>query len=170
MPRGVYIHHKQDETERFWRYVDKKDDKDCWVWTGVLCKKYGHFITTSGQYAHRFSYCLFHPHTFDDKDSSVHIRHSCDNPTCVSPYHLSAGTRKDNMKDMKERGRGKGFNSGKYGEDTNNSKLTNQQVLEIKKKLVDYKRGDANKLASEYNISRKVISDIKLGRTWNQLY
>jgi hypothetical protein len=73
------------------------------------------------------------------------------------------------MKDMKERGRGKGYNTGKSGEETNNSKLTNQQVLEIKKKLVDYKRGDADRLASEYNISRKVISDIKVGRTWANL-
>lgn len=169
MPPGIYQHHKQDEVERFWRYVDKKDDKECWNWTASTTKGYGSFKTSQGQYSHRFSYALFHPYTFDITDASVHIRHSCDNPLCVSPYHLAAGTFAENMNDMKVRGRGKGYNTGKSGEATNNSKLTNEQVKQIKERLQNYKRGDAGKIAKEFNISRKNISSIKLGKIWKEI-
>lgn len=40
------------------------------------------------------------------------IRHSCDNPLCLNPEHLSIGTMTDNMVDRRDRARTHGHVSG----------------------------------------------------------
>jgi hypothetical protein len=165
MPTGVYQHHSQNEVERFRRYVNKTES--CWLWTGCLVKGYGSFRTKYSQYAHRFSYFLHHPLTFENMiDSKIEVRHMCDNPKCVSPHHLILGTHADNMNDMKLRGRGAGYNTNKSGEDTNSSKLTKEQVIQIKNRLLSYKRGDETRIGKEYSVSRGCIKSIREGKTW----
>lgn len=41
----------------------------------------------------------------DLDDSSIDVKHSCDNPPCFNPEHLSPGTRKQNMQEASEKGR-----------------------------------------------------------------
>jgi hypothetical protein len=108
--------------------------------------------------AHRFSYMLHKGEIGPD----LVILHSCDNPICVNPEHLTIGTHQENMKDMVKKGRGS--NGNKRGMDIGSSKLTEEQVLSI------YSDNRKNVIiAKEYNVSPNAISSIKRGISWDWL-
>ena len=100
--------------ERFWNFVALPAHlHNCWEWTGYT-NPYGHIsISSNGDVktvsAHRFAYEHFHGAV----PEGLHVCHSCDNPKCVSPFHLWAGTNADNRQDMVNKGRKIGKPSGK---------------------------------------------------------
>lgn len=90
-------------TERFFSYVEKKDS-GCWEWIGarektgygmttVECKKFG---------AHRISFVMHGGIFTDEKNFACH---HCDNPCCVNPEHLFAGSHQDNSDDCVSKNR-----------------------------------------------------------------
>ncbi|MFJ9387747.1 HNH endonuclease signature motif containing protein [Nocardioides sp. NPDC101246] len=87
--------------ERFWSKVAKTET--CWIWSAYRDEKgYGSFGWNGKLIkAHRAAYEL----TFGPIPSGAHVLHSCDNPSCVNPDHLSLGTHTENMRQKVARGR-----------------------------------------------------------------
>jgi hypothetical protein len=73
----------------------------CWEWQLYTDPKgYGRTVMYDGEVlAHRLSYREFKGPIPD----GLHILHSCDNPRCINPDHLRAGTNAENVQDRVKR-------------------------------------------------------------------
>lgn len=156
--------------DRFWAKVAKSDG--CWEWTAALRNGYG-VISAGGHsgpalYAHRASWVLH----FGPIPSGMHVLHHCDNPRCVRPGHLFLGTQRDNLVDMREKGRGRvptarsgsahhWFGRDDRGERNPHARLTEDDVRAIRSS------GDGpTELSRRYGVSRAHIYAIRCGRAW----
>jgi len=85
------------------------------------------------------------------------IRHTCDNPLCINPDHLVAGTVKDNVNDMDKRGR------------RGHAKLNKDQVQAIRDL---YATGKYKKvaLAKMFSISAGNIGSIVRFQSWKNAF
>jgi len=124
----------------------------CWIWTGAKgVRGYGMIKEMyRTRAAHRVS---FEIHKGPIPDGMM-ICHTCDNPSCVNPDHLYAGTGADNMRDRRERGRA----NMPRGESHFNSKLTDAQADEIR---TSSERGAA--LARRFGLSPSTVCQIRKG-------
>jgi len=83
------------------------------------------------------------------------IRHICDNPICINPKHLLAGTHADNCRDRAKKGR------SAIGSKHGRSKLTEIQAKEIKDSTMNNMA-----LGRKYGVDKKVIYKIKNDLNW----
>ncbi len=131
---GKYLGNNQftfeNDKERIWSKIEVRGPDDCWEWQAALNAAgygsvgYGGRITL----AHRVVWAL----EFGHVPEGICVLHTCDNPACCNPEHLWLGTRGDNNRDKKEKGRGAGP-TWRVGELVPASKLKKEEVLWIRK-------------------------------------
>jgi hypothetical protein len=76
---------------------------ECWEWNRAWAKHWYPTIWFEGanHSPHRLSYEAF----VGEIPDGQFICHRCDNPPCINPLHLFAGTPLDNIRDMDSKGR-----------------------------------------------------------------
>src|ERR1035437_8211916 len=145
-------------TDRAIELIGKTDNPDeCWLWQGSIEQKNGY-----GRYKHKKKYHKAHRLVYEIYNGPIPegnvVRHTCDNPPCVNPKHLLAGTVQDNTDDMFERERFPLDLLFKSGVDNPMAKLTIEQEKEIR--LLYTPRTGAytqSKLSTLYNVSQSAI-------------
>jgi Pectobacterium phage endonuclease len=147
----------------FLEYVDKSGGPNaCWPWRGYIEPKngYGRIVIAGRKIlAHRAVYEKLVGPILPGFD----LLHSCDNPPCCNPRHLSPGTHAHNMVDMARKGRAK----PPCGEASPNAKLTIDKVLIARQRLAAGETCTA--IAKDFGVSFHTIFDIKRGRSWTHV-
>lgn len=176
---------EKDKT-RFWKKVKISEinfynNEPCWEWQkGKHVKGYGVFsLNRKPVRAHRVSWILEN----GEIDGEMEVCHKCDNTSCVNPKHLFLGTHKENMADMKFKGRQgersecwKGLllwvklnpDKVKKGEDKKNSKLTVEEIVEIRR-LYKNDGLTQEEISKIYPVSRRHIGKIVKGEVWKHV-
>lgn len=155
---------KEHRINLLMRKVDKnglmvrEDIGCCWKWNGAKRNGYGEY---GGTTAHRTSYSLFK----GDIPKNQVVMHICDNRECINPDHLILGTLQENVDDKVRKGRAKGGN-GHIGQNASYSKLTNEQIIEIRENPHDK---CLHCLARQFGLSFQQISRIRHNERWNEL-
>lgn len=145
---------------KFYNLQHSDEWTGCVEWMGGKDKNgYGMFYDEGKTHkAHRIAYLLH----YGNIPNGLCVCHSCDNSSCVNPYHLWAGTAGQNNKDRHQKGRSR--NNQAPGEGHHMAKLTEEVVLSIRQDKRPLKE-----ISQEYNISMCQVSRIRNKKVWTYL-
>jgi hypothetical protein len=153
---------KKSLEERFWPNVNKTET--CWIWTACKNKLGYGFINEGGRGSGIAAYRKSWEIHYGEIPDGLHVLHKCDNPSCVNPEHLFLGTHLDNMRDMWTKGRGRCDGAGRKGSANGNSRLTWDQVNDIR---IRVSRGETHMDISKiYGVTRSLIGQIANQKIW----
>jgi len=149
---------------RFWGFVTKKSETQCWEWEGQkLSNGYGRISLGAKELgaegAHRVSWKLANN---KEIPQGWYVMHKCDNPSCVNPNHLTIGTAKENTQDMIRKGRK--ITVAPLGEENGKSLLNAEKVLLIRASNLNH-----TALGRLLGVSPNCIRGVRTGRTWSHI-
>ena len=172
--------------ERFWAKVEKADGDGCWIWKGA-CTGNGYGAVRVGLRqlpAHRVAWEIVNGPLSADQWAL----HDCDRRypvgdtsyrKCVRPTHAFPGTPLDNARDRTNKSRSAtGERSGSrlhresfpYGEKNKASKLSDQQIREIRARYVPLSRVyGSSALGKAYGVHPATICRIVKGKYWKHV-
>jgi hypothetical protein len=155
------------DLERFWSHVSKT--RKCWTWSGFDTDYPRFWLAGKLVKAHRLSWELAN----GPIPPGLWVLHLCDNKRCVRPDHLYVGTRADNLRDMRRKGRGfvPSINrpaSMPRGERNGFAKLTSEQVRMMRQR---YAAGGVTyaQLGREFGTDEANVGSIIQRKTWRHV-
>lgn len=152
----------REENEKFFSKVHIVPG-ECWIFLGGWNQdRYGNFwVNGVCDKAHRHSYRLFK----GEIPTGMLICHTCDNPPCINPDHLYAGTNTDNTRDKMDRGRFASVD----GANNPSAFLTEELARDVHAHL-HYTYMTQQAIADKFKITKGHVNNIKFGRAWPNLY
>lgn len=142
-----------------WNKIRRGNEGECWEWTGTCFQRSGYgrvnLSRKNGTTAHRKVWIELY-----GDPGALEVCHICDNRKCCNPKHLFLGTEKDNAADKVAKNRQARF----PGSANQSAKLTEQQVLEIRKSDLSHAE-----LARRFNVSESNVRFIRKRGTWSHL-
>lgn len=137
----------------------------CLEWDGPL-NFYGYPELTCRGRRYRIHRLLF-AERHGPIPEGMEVCHTCDNPACVNLDHLFLGTHKENMDDMRTKGRAKVYPGVDHkGQRNHNAKFTPEIVLAIRSA---WESGDYTGfigIAKAFNMSRSQAEKIIKKQAW----
>jgi hypothetical protein len=147
------------ELKNLWDKVSVKGEGECWNWLGWK-DRYGYGrVSYKGrreQLITRVAWELIN----GPIPEGLCVCHKCDNPSCLNLSHLFIATHAENIRDMKNKKRGRG--KVMYGLDNPKTKLSKEQVREIRRRRAAGEKGVD--LAKEFDVTDTAICSIYKGR------
>ena len=155
------------DSERFWSKYIPEPNSGCWLWMGTLSNNgygvdcFGSMKDGTRRYSttNRLACELSHGPAPSKEHQALH---KCDVKLCINPSHLYWGTRKDNGRDAKERGKTGGIS--RPGSANPRARLTESQAIEVLKS-----KEPAKVFVEKYGITRTQVSYIRNGKSWGYL-
>jgi len=162
----------EKDIARFWKYVDKKGEDECWEWKGGKGKEgnidgRGIFVThhERKRYNHKTNRVSWFIHN-GIIPNGLCVLHKCDNPPCCNPRHLFLGTLQDNVRDCLFKGRVNRTIKAR-GENSGVAKFKNSDISEIRKMI---STGISSRsIAIKYKVANSTICSIRRGSTWRHI-
>ncbi len=152
-------------SDRLLLYTPDGGPTECWEWTGPRTSAgYGQLrANKQHMYAHRFAWEQANQRTIP---KGMQVMHSCDNPPCVNPAHLSVGSAWSNALDKVAKGR------QHRGASVAAAKLTPAIVKTIRADFRRWRVGratmsNAAELAARYSVSPATVMHVVKRDTWN---
>lgn len=145
---------------RLGRWVDRRAPNECWPWKGgTVPGGYGLMKVCGRQ---RVAHCVAYETWVGPIPEGKILLHSCDNPPCCNPSHLSPGTTKSNSDDAYAKGR------LMHGDGSYQAKLTDAAVAKIR---ADYAAGKATlkAFAALHGTSQRAVWNAVHRVTWRHV-
>ena len=135
----------------------KINTNGCWICDNHYIGRNGYPKKRVKEKVKKISHIMYERFNGEGSIGNMWVLHSCDNPNCINPNHLSLGTPQDNTDQMMERGRW----GGSEGEKVHTAKLNCEQV-----KAIRQDNRPSRELGLLYNVTKTTILRIKNRTSW----
>jgi hypothetical protein len=142
----------------YFKRSQRADPDACWPWAST--RDVAGYGVISDHYLQRRAHRLAYAREHGEIAASHRVLHKCDNPPCVNPRHLFAGTIADNNADKFRKGR------HSHGSKHGRAKLTETDVAKIRTLL---ETNSDNQIAKQFHVSPAAIWFIRTGRGWTHV-